>query len=190
MEAIFGIIMVLFIGSAIFNAIKKNPEVKKFFDEIKAEFTGNPSNSNNSAGTQANTARSQSGLQKPKAKPNNETKPNSQATVFKTIAPRQEMESQLTESGYVEYVPMQSRNQELGIKHAHPAESYGYTEEYDSYSGSLGVNYAGEGCEEHYRLRYVSDQYQEADDQLHLSTLQKLVVFGEVINTPVSKKKH
>lgn len=63
------------------------------------------------------------------------------------------------------------------------------------YKGSLGTKYAGEGCSEHGDIRYMSDngnvvQNKSILDNNNLSSLQKIIVFGEVINKPVSRRKN
>lgn len=105
-----------------------------------------------------------------------------------------EMRPQLIEPSYDDYIPIKSQNEELsdaeyGEGFIHPASTSGWTENYEPYLGSLGVSYSGEGCEEHYLVRYVSDYSDPEEEHLNLTTLQKLVVFGEVINKPKFKQR-
>lgn len=106
---------------------------------------------------------------------------------------RKEMGAQLIEPEYENYVPIKSRNEELldnkyDSEHTHPASETGREEDYEPYFGSLGVDYVGEGCEEHYAVRYVSDYSNPEDDNLQLTAMQKLMVFGEVITKPKFKQ--
>lgn len=192
MQNFFGIIIVLFIVSAIISAIKKNPEVKKFFQDIKNEINGTTGNAN----TTNTTNNNRSVPSRPNSNTNNRTvanktpkaDPKEETRLFgDRIGDRAEMKSQLTEMQTIDFTTMKSRNQQMGQDgHYHPAGEDGKTEEYDAYSGSLGVTYAGEGCEEHYNLRYISDNIDD-ESGIKLTTLQKIIVFGEVLNKRKSR---
>jgi hypothetical protein len=94
-----------------------------------------------------------------------------------------DMSSNLTEMDYTSYVGIKSRNEELMGKdrHMHPGANFSSVEEVEPYSGSLGVTYAGEGCEEHANLRYIGDAPPE-EGLPKLTVLQKIIVFGEAID--------
>ena len=68
--------------------------------------------------------------------------------------------------------------------HQHIASLHGKEEKYKTSTGSMGVDYAGEGCEKHQDVRYISDTVLD-DEDIELTILQRLVVFGEVINKPL-----
>lgn len=103
-----------------------------------------------------------------------------EGTVSEYPAP---MTSTLTEMTHKEYGRMKSRNEQLmeAAGHTHPGSENATAEEREAYSGSLGVTYAGEGCVEHANLRYIGDAPPE-EGQPRLTTLQKIIVFGDAIN--------
>ena len=94
-----------------------------------------------------------------------------------------DMSSNLVEMTFQSYEGIKSRNEELlgTDRHMHPSASFSSIEQVEPYSGSLGTSYVGEGCEEHCNIRYISDTPTEAGLP-RLSTLQKIIVFGEAIN--------
>lgn len=47
---------------------------------------------------------------------------------------------------------------------------------------------SSEGCREHYDLRFVKEDKQEPEKKLELTELQKIVVYGEIINNPAFRR--
>jgi len=190
----FSVLVIIFLVISVFGAIgsviKKNPEVKKFFEDVKKEFSGT-STAEGSKPYNPYKPKAYSGLADEIKKKSNPVKKTVTVSGEGTagvegvgtegIAPHR-MHSQLTEMTSSIYEPIKSRNEQLkeDSDHRHPADG-GITEITEPYSGSLGVTYAGEGCEEHGNLRYISDTPQQ-DERIRLTTLQKIIVFGEAIN--------
>lgn len=65
----------------------------------------------------------------------------------------------------------------------HPSEGSGIRTEIVEVEGG----YAGEGCEEHYNMRFVSEEPSYDDDE-ELTFLQSAIVWGELLNNPKYKE--
>lgn len=198
------IIIVVIIGGVIFSAMKNNPEVKKFIDELKTA-AGIPVTKPTANSNKPNLSESKySGLQK-EIKDMHTAKsvtPQTAKTVTtvaaSSINPKatektfgSDMSHNLTEMKTYEYKTIMSRNDMINNveeEHYHPSENDSEIENYDSYEGSVGIGYAGEGCEEHYNTRFISNDKSEEEDN-ELTTLQKLIIFGDVINRPVARRR-
>lgn len=64
----------------------------------------------------------------------------------------------------------------------HPSQTNSKTEYVETESG-----YAGEGCEDHYNVRFVEDD--EANEKSNkLTDLQKYIVWGEILSNPKFKE--
>ena len=80
-------------------------------------------------------------------------------------------------------------------KHSHPAAtpSVGQKVRQEKVvtSGSLGDESA-EGCDEHNDIRYVLEEIQTGDSEADKQTaeLQRLIVWGEILNSPKYKSRH
>ena len=64
-----------------------------------------------------------------------------------------------------------------------------YRVEYVPTMNSIGGK-STEGCQDHYNVRYVKLDESEDDSELELTPLQKVIVYGEVINQPAFKRQY
>lgn len=171
---------IIFIIIMIITSVANNPKLKEMFNEMKGVSNSEERNRNSEEPDY-------SGLSdeiKMKTSISNDTN-NSlglERKISDKVMEKKEISHNLTEMKSVDFKRLKSRNEEYNEEFKHPAESYGRVEEYDSYTGSLNMDYAGEGCEEHYNVRFISDYVNDKDNQLQLNALQKIIVFGDVIN--------
>ena len=64
----------------------------------------------------------------------------------------------------------------------HPAQTKSKIEYVQTEGG-----YAGEGCKEHYNIRFVEEE-DIVEEQNELTPMQKYVVWGEILNNPKFKE--
>jgi len=64
----------------------------------------------------------------------------------------------------------------------HPSQTNSKTEYVETESG-----YAGEGCKEHYNVRFVETEV-SVEEKTELTELQKYIVWGEILNNPKFKE--
>lgn len=195
-KTIFFIILIPLIISII-TMLKKNPEFKKFIEELKGELTGNTAGSSRPAPRPLGNP--QVKQQRPASALKVEYTPTEGEGSMEGVGTEgytgglvyNRMESQLKQLDVSIFDTMKSRNEIIEMEekgHKHPAEGYAF-EKVDAYSGSLGTDYAGEGCREHYYLRFISNEGQSDNEVLQLNELQKIIVFGEMLNSPRYRKR-
>lgn len=73
----------------------------------------------------------------------------------------------------------------------HKQETHSHVGKAEQTYGETGTeNYAGEGCEEHYNLRYITEELRSADEfevSDDVAYLRSVIVLGEIINEPKYK---